>query len=88
MAVVATLQPRKPAAHLGHGDIYRLLGIGHFRDRAGTGGPRDGSPVLLLHPQHVTLVIARLGQCNVTSQGASVCVTGGRVTSLCYEQAE
>ena len=49
---------------------------------------RDSSPVLHLHPQPVTLGIARLGQCTVTSQGASVCVTGGRVTSLCYEQAE
>ena len=72
----------------GHGDIYRLLGIGHFRDRAGTGGARDGSPVLHLHPQPVTLAIARLGQCTVTSQGASFCVTGGHITNLCYEQAE
>ena len=81
-----------------HGDIYRLLEIGHFRDRAGTGSARDSSPVLHLHPQPVTLDIARLGhwplatgplgQCTVTSQGASVRVTGGRVTSLCYEQAE
>ena len=54
----------------GHGDIYRLLGIGHFRDRAGTGGARDSSPVLHLHPQPVRLGIARLGQCTVTSQGA------------------
>ena len=70
------------------GNIYRLLGIGQFRDTAGTGGARDSSPVLHLHPQPVTLGIARLGQCTVTSQGDSVCVTDGRVTSLCYEQAE
>ena len=52
------------------GNIYRLLGIGQFRDTAGTGGARDSSPVLHLHPQPVTLGIARLGQCTVTSQGA------------------